>query len=899
LLAIAISFAEQSPGVAKNNSCGGQVGGRVQRYSDRLPSSVVPDHYRLFFNPDLKNGTFTGEETLFLTATAPVGEIILHSLDLHIDKARIFKMGFSGPEHVLIPRIVNQPANERVQFAMPGNLAPGRYMLTLHFEGAMDKPLHGFYRGTCKDAQGKQAIFAATEFEPTYARAMFPCFDDPVDKAVFSLSTTIDANLTAISNAPVARTIVDAKANKKTVRFYSTPCISTYLVALFIGPFVSSDPLVVNAVPVRVWTIGHKEKLARYALQTTAKILPYLTEYFGVPYPERKLDLIALPEFEAAAMENLGAISFRENALLFNEAIDSDRTKFNIATILAHELSHMWFGDLVTMQWWDDLWLNEAFATWMSMKTVDALQPDWRAWEQFTLWKQEAMITDALKSSRAIRADVVKPSQALEMFDEITYEKGASILKMLEAYIGSNVFKQGIQNYIKTHMNGNCATSDLWNALATQTTKPIERVMRNWVSLPGFPLISVAPKSDGSISISQRRFFLNTSIYADTSKTSPLWQVPIVFRPLLEKARKASTVILLSRQSQLEKLHSSFSGFVANAGSPGYFKILYQEPLLKRLEQQSNSALAPVERLTLLEDQGSLAQAGYIRIDDYLELAQKCKDEQDPIVIRALIGQLYGLNELIEDRTRPLFAAYVRQLLTPSKLRLSWQPSAKDSYLIKLARSSVLCAMGTIGQDSKTIEEARLYFNEYLQKPDSLDRNLVDAVQTIVAFNGDATCFGQLKNCWLHAPSPELEEQALMSLGAFREPDLIDEALNLSISSDVKSQDGPLILARVLESEAGRHRALKFLTEHWDKLVTVYPPHLLICVINAASSLSTREEEMQLKALFESRDIPAGRIQMAQTLERIENNVAFMTRSAADLDHWLSTNIASERVTTN
>ena len=485
-----VSFLLLTLVVAPSRSSTALAGGDADREAlpERLSHSITPNTYELSVVPNFANGTFEGFEQISISVSAPTRNIVLNSLDLKISGSTLRAKSEDNNAAQNINPLIDTD-RQTVTFPTADVLKVGEYLLSLKFSGEFNRQLRGFYLTTTKDDKGKTVSLAATQLEPADARRMFPCFDEPSFKAAFRLSTVIDPQLKAISNSSITRIFVSK--GKMTVTFHETPKISTYLFALFIGPFQSTPPLLSAGVPIRVWMIGKNLALGTRAQYFAAQFLPFYNAYFALSYPANKLDLVALPDFEAGAMENLGAIAFRETALLYDQKADSIGSQIGMASVIAHEMAHMWFGDLVTMKWWDDLWLNEAFASWMAHKAIDEMEPTWRTWDSWAQAKDESMNTDGLLSSRSIHASVANPVQAFEMFDDITYSKGAAIIRMLERYVGDDVFKRGVQSYIKRYQFQTATTTDLWNAIGERSARPIAEIMQPWVNEPGFPIIQI------------------------------------------------------------------------------------------------------------------------------------------------------------------------------------------------------------------------------------------------------------------------------------------------------------------------------------------------------------------------------------------------------------------------
>ena len=443
----------------------------------RLPATVVPQRYDLRLEPNLDAATFAGTVSIIVEVREPVIEILLNAAELAIESVAVSQVG-SEPIHGSASL---DEAAERARLVFPVTITPGQWRLALRFSGTLNDKLHGFYRSTYKDAAGAAHTIAATQFEATDARRGFPCWDEPALKAVFGVTLVVPPHLAAVSNTAVLReeTLEDGR---RAVTFADTIKMSTYLVAFVVGELEATDPVMVGPTPLRVWCVPGKTRLGRFALDIGAFSLDFFERYYGLPYPGDKLDLLAIPDFAAGAMENLGAVTFRETALLVNEAAASHTELERIADVVAHEIAHMWFGDLVTMAWWNGIWLNEAFATFMELLAVDAWKPEWKRWITFGVSRASAMSLDGLTATRPIEFEVMAPRDCEAMFDLLTYEKGASVLRMLEQHLGTDGFRDGVRLYLERHKYSNAETTDLWKALGDAAHQPIPEVMDGWMA---------------------------------------------------------------------------------------------------------------------------------------------------------------------------------------------------------------------------------------------------------------------------------------------------------------------------------------------------------------------------------------------------------------------------------
>ena len=470
----------------------------------RLPTSVTPSHYNLHLKPDLESETFTGSVEISIEAVETISQIVLNAKEIELNSARLIGASVA----IEATDFTYDDELERVTIHLDGEAPSGSHTLTIDFDGILNRKLAGFYISTFSDDSGDERKIATTQFESTDARQAFPCFDEPAMKASFEVALTVPVDLFAASNGPIISETVSDDGTERVVKFGTTIKMSTYLVAFIVGPFEATDPVDVDGVPLRIIHPMGKGHLTSFALESGAFSLKYFTDYYGIPYPGEKLDLVAVPDFAFGAMENLGCVTFREVILLVDTERATQPELLRIADVIAHELAHMWFGDLVTMEWWNGIWLNEAFATFMAAMCTDAFNPEWRRWDQFSLERSAAFDVDSLQKTRPIEYEVKSPADADGMFDLLTYEKGGSVLRMLEQHLGADRFREGIRHYLKKHEYGNTETSDLWDALEEVTGEPVRSTMDAWIYQRGYPLVNVK-QCDGcdKTILTQNRFF--------------------------------------------------------------------------------------------------------------------------------------------------------------------------------------------------------------------------------------------------------------------------------------------------------------------------------------------------------------------------------------------------------
>ena len=639
--------------------------------------------------------------------------------------------------------------------------------------------------------------------------------------------------------------------------------MSTYLVAFIVGEFEDSEPVMVGNAPLRVWAVPGKGHLGKFALQIGSFSLSFFSRYYDIPYPGDKLDLIAIPDFASGAMENLGAITFRETALLVDEEKATRSELERVADVVSHENAHMWFGDLVTMKWWNGLWLNEAFATFMEMLAVDAWKPEWRRWDSFTVSRAAAMQVDGLKSTRPIEFPVERPEEAAGMFDVLTYEKGASVLRMLEQYLGDNAFRDGIRLYLRRHQYANAETTDLWDALEESTHQPARALMDSWIFQAGYPLLSV--KKDGrELVLSQRLFRYLQEGEAPDRK----FHVPVFLRAGA-KGRSIDKIVLLTDQELRIELSEDPDWVVANAGGHGFYRVRYSPDLMAAVKRELQIHLLPVERFNLVNDTWATTLAGLTSLTDYLDLMGLLRDERDLNVWTTVIISCHHLHRILDEVQDRSFQERIRAIFNPALERLTWSPREGETELERQLRGDLIGALGTVGEDQACQKRARELYAQYEKDPASVERNLVPALVSIVAYTGNGTDYEKFYARVKNAQTPQEETRYLFALGAFRQPDLIDRTLKMTIGGEVRTQNAPYLMRGILLNKDARERAWSFMKTHWEEMLHRYPDNSIPRMCEGIIGLVSPELEADVREFFAHHPVKQGAKQMEQHLERL------------------------------
>ncbi|MFL5346526.1 MAG: M1 family metallopeptidase [Hyalangium sp.] len=838
----------------------------------RLPRTVLPRRYASTVTINLEERSFSGSQTIELEVATPTNELILHGIALQVGKVT-FR---AGNEQRAPASIRNVAESETVVLQFGAPLPTGAASLDVEWTGRFTEGLRGLYLA------GK---VAATQFEAADARRLFPCFDEPSFKARWAISVRIPPaeGLVALSNGAVVSDTVEG--NLRTVKFQEMDVLSSYLIALVVGPLVGTPEQQVNGVPVRTWSLPEKAHLTRFGQDAALAALPRLQEYFGLPYAYGKVDQVGIPDFEAGAMENAGLITYREVALLLDPATAPLSVQKRVAEVVTHELAHQWFGNWVTMVWWDDLWLNEAFATWMAYKIVDSWRPDWRVWLDFDTGKAAALHLDALKSTHPIRGEVRNASEAGESFDLITYEKGGAVLRMIEGFLGEGPFREGIRQYMRTHARSNAVADDLWRALGAASSQPVVELANAWIGQSGYPVLAV--KVEGrKVSLSQRRFYSEPGV-----SSGERWPVPVVLRFEDGGGVHEQRLVLRAEQSTVTLEGSGeVKWLCANAGSTGFYRVAYDGPALAKLAA-SLGALDPSERIALLADRWALVRSGQASAADFLELASRYGSEEDDAVLDELVGRLgYVESRLVDGEDQERFRRWVERLLSPGLAKLGWQPAAGETDRVKLRRAALVRAVGVLARGGPALNEVRPRVAKVLAGDNSaLEPNLLDSSVYMVARSGDAALFDTLLAKMKAEPDPATQRRYLSALASFEDPALARRGQELFFTDAVKMQDSTIFLSALLGNRTGRDAWWATMQKQWKDVLgrTGGAPMLLRRVVEAMGALRDRKQYEEAKALLQANPVNEAHQAMAQTLERLSQDVALRERAGPEVVTWL------------
>ncbi len=837
----------------------------------RLPRSVTPLAYRLTLTPDLPNATFEGEVEIDLEVTEPVTTVVCNAAELAIESATVTSA--EGTELTATPA-VDEPA-ERVTFGLSAALGVGPARLRCRFNGRLNDQLRGFYRSTFTDDDGIVHTIATTQMEATDARRAFPCWDEPDRKATFEVTLIVDEDLAAVSNSAVAEERSDG-AGHRVVRFHPTMKMSTYLVAFVVGPLVATDPVDVDGVPLRVVCAPGKTHLADYALEIGAHALRFFTSYFGITYPAGKLDLVAIPDFAFGAMENLGCVTFRETALLVDREGAARVELERVADVVAHEIAHMWFGDLVTMRWWEGIWLNEAFATFMEVLCVDAFRPEWQRWVSFGEEREVALAVDGLHATRPIEFPVGSPEEADAMFDVLTYQKGGGVLRMLEQYLGPDVFRDGVRTYLKAHAYANTETSDLWSALEAASGEPVRSVMDSWILQGGHPLVTLAGST-----IAQRPFSYAPARAGVVSAIGTSWRVPVILRDLDGGPTRR---VLLGEEPVALPDGVDPERAVLNAEGWGVYRVAYGPEHLRRLGQRVD-ALAPLERRNLFADTWASVLGGQVALGDFFDLAGRLGDDEEPGTWGVVAGALWLCDRVVAAEDADAVAGAARALLGGRAASLGWDARPADTERTPSLRALLWSTLGTIGRDRAVGEEADRRFQAAPVAGGStpIDANIESAVLAVVAHQARGQDYEAMLEHYRQPATPQEELRYLSALAEFDDEALCRRTFELS-RHEVRSQNAPYLVRILLENPTGGPAVWGRLEAHWSELLERFPVNSHSRMLGGVRGLCADPDlAARVEQFLTEHPIRSGQRSVEQTLERLAVSVEFGRRERPSL----------------
>ena len=831
----------------------------------RLPRTVIPSHYELMLTPDLGEASFAGHVAVDVAVVEPVSEIVLNTAELTLHDATLI----NSDGQQLGATVETDEEAERSTLRLDGTAAAGAWKLEISFDGILNDDLRGFYRSVYTDPNGVDKTIATTQFEATEARRAFPCWDEPDLKATYGVTLIVDDGLTAISNGAEAER-TDAGGGKVAVRFVDTIKMSTYLVAFIVGELDVTDPIDVDGIPLRIVYPSGKGNLTGFALDAAAHSLRYYAEYYDIPYPGGKMDKIAIPDFAWGAMENMGAVTYRETALLVDPHRATQTEMMRVAEVIAHEIAHMWFGDLVTMKWWNGIWLNEAFATFASMKCIDAYRPDWKLWLTFSSDRVHSMETDALAATRPIEVPVASPEEANAMFDSLTYEKGASVLRMLEQYLGEEVFRLGVSNYLKENAYGNTDGDDLWSALADASGEPVKEIMDSWIFQGGFPLVGVDGEP-GDYTLTQQQFRY-------LGEGDQLWKLPVVFRSSEGEQR-----MLIEGGSASV---AAGDDLVVNAGADGFYRVAYSPELRAGLRKRLPT-LSGEERYAAISDAWADVLKGGSDAADYLRLVAGLGSESEVDVWQRILAGLSELDRIAPPDVRPALQAFVRDLVAERADAMGWKPVGGEDDRTRKLRGTIIAALGVLGDDQETQATARLVFEESRSAEGLVDAEVANAALGVVAANGDYDDFERFLAISNDSEVPQEVVKFLRAAASVPDQAAAEKLFQMILDGDIRRQDAFWMVAIMLGHRENGPRVWEMMKESWDAMLEQIPPATGRRILELIPNRSEPEIAADIAAWLADHPIKGGEMFAQQQLELLKVRVGLREREANRLGEAL------------
>lgn len=824
----------------------------------KLYETIKPINYTLDLTPDISTFIFTGKETVTFTIDAANKELVWHG-----DKLKVESATLDGQSAT----VAYDKEEQTITFTFKNEIEAGEHTLEIDFEGEINDSLHGWYRSQYKDGDETKWL-AVTQLEATAAREAFVCIDEPAAKATFNVTLNVDPGHTAISNGEIVKS--DTTDGVKTVKFAQTPIMSTYLLAFLVGEFECVETTNDEGVVVRVYTTVGKKEQGQFALDVAAKTLSFYKDYFGIEYPLKKLDMIAVPDFAAGAMENWGAVTYRETAILVDEKNSSLATKQWTAMVVAHELAHQWFGNLVTMGWWTDLWLNEGFASWVEYLAVDHLFPEWNMWTQFvTDDYNHARDLDALDNTHPIVVEVHHPREIDTIFDAISYQKGASVIRMLHAYLGEADFKKGLHDYLVKYSYSNAATADLWAALEVASGKPVSKIMDAWTSQPGHPVVNFE-FGDNKTTITQSRYFADTR----AKDEGAVWPIPLDIEngPLMVDA---NLVLRLTPEND----------FKPNQGQTGFYVVGYTEEWLKNLAPKLSSKDFPVvDKFGVLSDTFDLIKAGKLTSVAGLGLVANLQTETDMAVWDGMLDGLGSIMGISDDEAMDQLEKFGSWLAKPRFDQLGWEPKKGESHFDALLRPRLI---GLVGRDDEaTLAKARTLFED-----GDIHADLRGAVYSLVARNGDEALYEKFYSMYKQTEDQEEQGRITRAMAQFKQPELATRTLKFGLSDEVRAADSIRPVLGVVMNRYTNEIGWKFIQDNWDTIVKRYGQggHLLTYFVDViGGTFCTTDKAAEVKEFFDSHPYTGIERNVKQVIERIELKAAWRERDLESIKEYLT-----------
>lgn len=832
-----------------------------------LVETIKPTNYDLFINLNRKQKAFKGTVLTQFELQESTSKIPIHAKGLKLASAKV-----SGK-----PAKTEESDHDVVYLVVESQLEAGSHYFQVDFEGKITDPMVGLYPCYFKHGNEDDTLLA-TQFESHHAREVFPCIDEPAAKATFNLSIKTHKEDVVISNTPEQSAKVSGQ--HKTTVFEQTPVMSTYLLAFVTGNLEYLEAKTKSGISVKTWATPANVKFTEFSLDVAVKCLDYYEEFFKIAYPLEKCDMIALPDFAAGAMENWGCVTYRESAMLVDEKNTSLDGKQWVAMVVAHELAHQWFGNLVTMEWWTDLWLNEGFASWVEYMAVDKLFPDWQMWTQFvTDDYMRAQGLDSLANTHPVEVEVNDPDEIRNIFDAISYSKGASVIRMLFEYLGEEDFREGLAHYLNINKYKNAKTQDLWSALEEKSGKNVSEFMSEWTSQSGFPVVS-AEISDDKIKLTQQRFIINPE--ERKKAKAQTWPIPI------DSTHTKQQFLFKNAHDMWQTKSASFAKL--NTDQTGFYVTKYsKEHLAKLADQVASGKIGVIDRLGLISDSFSLAQASYSSTLDALELLESYSKEDNAAVWDQIAGDISVMRRVMQtDDVRENLKPYLRALSYPQVERLGWKPHKRESHFDTLMRPTVL-AMASLGENEEVVTEAIRRFNG-AKSPEDIEPDLRSVVYGTAVRNGGKTEFDKLLSFYESTSSAQEKVKLASALCSFEQVELIEKSLELIKSNQVKLQEVSYWVAYCFFNRHARDMTWQWFKENWKWIVDKFGTDIMTIASfpnYPARVFASKELEKEYAEFFEKNKIPGLERPVKQGIEAIEWQTLWRERDEQKIADYL------------
>jgi len=886
-----------------------------------LPIHVSPSHYSLELTPNLESLEFYCNEVIDVDVTkAGVSEVTLHSKEIFIETVSFKSVGTASAPTVV--EINYNTQYNTVKFVFDGALPEGKGQIFIRFRGILNGDMCGFYKSSYADANGNKKIMASTQFEALDARRAFPCWDEPAVKATFTVSLIVPAHLMAISNMPETSTVhVPAPAahhgtnggkQLKKVTFEVTPKMSTYLLAWCVGEFDFVQGVTKGGVMIRVLSPPGRGPQGQFALDVGIRSLDFYDDFFKVPYPLPKLDMICITEFAAGAMENWGLVTYREVALMIDAETASPQQKQRVAIVVAHELAHQWFGNLVTMQWWEGLWLNEGFAAYMEHFCVDALFPEYKIWEQFTTdGYSAAQRLDALRSSHPVIVPIKHAEEVDQVFDAISYCKGSTVVRMVEAILGPEKFQEGLQVYMQKHAYGNTETVDLWNCWSEVSGQNVAHLMDTWTTVTGYPYLKVVSEkwSDDKVEITlQQDRFLSDGSASSAEEAGALWSIPLLFASTGSDSAQA---VIMDQKQQTFSIpvqpgtEGQLPWIKINAGQKALVRVSHSLEMITRMRSAIHE-VAPVDRAALLLDAYALAKAGLAPLETVVEILRALQSEETSIVWGAIAGVLGGLHLLMEQLGTESekgaaafkeFVAFGKATVLKALAKVGWDSKEGESHTDKLLRASVMELLDSFAFDDAAVaKEAKRRFDAHWTEPAVLPSEYKSTVYRIVLLNGGLAEYEAVLAEYRNTEDNQVRKYPMFTLGAVADLSLKQRTLDWALKSgEVKTQDTFYPIGSVASNAVGAEMTWKYFQENFALIKSMYakasPSLLAAMVVSSIGRFCTTARADEVQAFFTQNPLPTVERRISQSLENMRANAAMLSAMGksklAEAAYWV------------